>query len=95
YDADSGDGTVYEYNYSRQNEGGCIMFCLQQAIHNTFKNNISYDDLGGILSPVKNPDAYVANNRFYIRKGVPLKRKRMRFGKVTLENNEIITLKNE
>ena len=21
------DGTIYEYNYSRQNEGGCIMFC--------------------------------------------------------------------
>ena len=37
YDADSGDGTIYEYNYSRQNEGGCIMFCLQEAIHNTFR----------------------------------------------------------
>lgn len=95
YDADSGDGTVYEYNYSRQNEGGCIMFCMQEAIHNTFKNNVSYDDLGGIISPVKNPDAYVANNQFYIREGVPLKRKRMRGGKITLENNEITILKNE
>lgn len=95
YDADSGDGTVYEYNYSRQNEGGCIMFCMQQAIHNTFKNNISYDDLGGIISPVKNPDAYIANNHFYIREGVPFKRKRMKNGKVTLENNEITTLKNK
>ena len=25
YDADSGDGTVYEYNFSRQNEGGCCL----------------------------------------------------------------------
>ena len=33
YDADSGDGTVYEHNYSRMNEGGCVMFCLEYAIH--------------------------------------------------------------
>lgn len=30
YDADSGDGTVYEHNYSRMNEGGCVMFCLEE-----------------------------------------------------------------
>ena len=91
YDADSGDGTVYEYNYSRLNEGGCIMFCMKEAIHNTFRNNISYDDLGGILSLASNPDAYIANNHFYIREGVPLKRKRMR-GKYTLKDNEITSI---
>ena len=57
YDADSGDGTVYEYNYSRMNEGGCVMFCLEEAIHNTFRHNVSYDDLGGTISPASNPDA--------------------------------------
>ena len=57
YDADSGDGTVYEYNFSRQNEGGCVMFCLQEAIHNTFRHNVSFDDLGGTISPSENPDA--------------------------------------
>ncbi|MDD6012573.1 MAG: polyhydroxyalkanoate depolymerase [Oscillospiraceae bacterium] len=92
YDADSGDGTVYERNYSRLNEGGCVMFCLQEAIHNTFTDNVSYDDLGGTISPVSNPDAYIANNRFFVRKGVPFKRKRMRNGKVTLKNNEIIII---
>lgn len=93
YDVDSGDGTVYEYNYSRLNEGGCVMFCLQEAIHNTFSNNLSVDDLGGTISPVSNPDAYIANNKFYVRDGVPFKRKRMRNGKVTLKDNEIITIK--
>ncbi len=88
YDADSGDGTVYDRNYSRLNEGGCVMFCMQEAIHNTFTNNISYDDLGGTLSPVKNPDAYIANNHFYKRREVPLIRKRMH-GKKTLKNNTI------
>ena len=92
YDADSGDGTVYEKNYSRLNEGGCIMFCLQEAIHNTFKDNVSYDDLGGTVSAVGNPDAYIANNKVYVRKGVPFRRKKMRSGKITLKNNEIITI---
>ena len=93
YDADSGDGTVYEYNYSRLNEGGCIMFCLQEAVNNTFSHNLSYDDLGGTISPVSNPDALVANNRFFVRKGVPFKRRKMRSGKVKLKDNEIITIK--
>lgn len=92
YDADSGDGTVYEQNYSRLNEGGCVMFCLQEAIHNTFTNNFSFDDLGGTISPCSNPDAYIANNRFFVRKGVPFKRRKMRNGKVTLKDNEIITI---
>ena len=51
YDADSGDGTLYEYNTSRMNEGGCVMFCLQEAIHNTFRCNVSYDDLGRRRQP--------------------------------------------
>lgn len=89
YDADSGDGTVYEYNYSSLNEGGCVMFCLEEAIHNTFRHNLSYDDLGGTISPASNPDALIENNRFFVRKGVPFKRKRMRNGKVTLKDNEI------
>lgn len=92
YDADSGDGTVYQYNYSRQNEGGCIMFCMQEAIHNTFTHNVSYDDLGGIISPVKNPDSFVAENHFYIRKGVPLLRRKMKNGKITLKDNVITEL---
>lgn len=92
YDADSGDGTLYEYNYSRQNEGGCVMFCLEEAIHNTFKNNVSYDDLGGVLSPAGNPDAYVVCNEFYVRKGVPLIRESMCDGNITLKDNKITIL---
>ena len=92
YYADSGDGTVYEYNYSRQNEGGCVMFCMQEAIHNTFRNNVSYDDLGGTISPSENPDALLTDNIFYVRKGVPFVRKNMDGGNFTEENNQIIQL---
>ena len=87
YDADSGDGTVYEYNFSRQNEGGCVMFCLQEAIHNTFRHNVSFDDLGGTISPSENPDALIADNVFYVRDGVPFVRPQMGGGNYTAENN--------
>lgn len=92
YDADSGDGTVYEYNYSRQNEGGCVMFCLQEAIHNRFRHNVSYDDLGGTISPSENPDALLEENEFYVRKGVPFVRKNMDGGEYTEVNNRIIEI---
>ena len=92
YDADSGDGTVYEYNYSRQNEGGCVMFCLEEAIHNTFRYNVSVDDLGGTISPSLNPDALLSHNTFYVRQGVPFVRNQMGGGTYTEEENKIIVL---
>lgn len=95
YDADSGDGTIYEHNYSRQNEGGCIMFCLQEAIHNTFRHNVSFDDLGGTISPSENPDALLAHNTFYVREGVPFVRSRMGGGNYTEEDNAIYVFRQE
>lgn len=95
YDADSGDGTTYEYNYSRQNEGGCVMFCLDEAIHNTFSHNVSYDDLGGTISPSLNPDALLSHNIFYVREGVPFVRNQMGGGNYTEEENRIIVLKQQ
>lgn len=58
YDADSGDGTVYEYNYSAYNEGGAMMFCLGEAVHSTYRHNVSYRDLGGVLSPSGQPGRF-------------------------------------
>ena len=92
YDADSGDGTVYEHNYSRMNEGGCVMFCLEEAIHNTFRGNVSYDDLGGTISPSQNPDALLEHNIFYVRDGVPFVRARMGGGNYTEKDDTIISL---
>lgn len=92
YDADSGDGTVYEYNYSSLNEGGCIMFCLQEAVHNTFRHNVSFDDLGGTVSPSENPDALIAENTFYVRRGVPFVRKNMGGGNYVEKDNRFVEL---
>lgn len=87
WDADSGDGTIYQHNYSRLNEGGCVMFCLEEAIHNTFRYNVSYDDLGGTISPSMNPDAYIHHNTFIRRKGVPFVREHMDGGNFREEEN--------
>ena len=87
WDADSGDGTIYQHNYSRLNEGGCVMFCLEEAIHNTFRYNVSYDDLGGTISPSMNPDAYIHHNTFIRRKGVPFVRDHMDGGNFREEEN--------
>lgn len=92
WDADSGDGTVYQYNYSRMNEGGCVMFCLEEAVHNTFCHNLSYDDLGGTISPSMNPDAYIHHNVFYRRDGVPFVREHMGGGKYVEEDNEFFRI---
>lgn len=46
WNAYSGDGTIYQYNYCRLNEGGCVMFCLEESIHNIFRYNVRDDDWG-------------------------------------------------
>ncbi len=89
WDADSGDGTVYQYNYSHNNSGGCVMFCLGQAYQNTFRYNISQNDLKGAMDIAGNPDAHVYNNVFYMKEGVSFVRTRNNGGKLNAENNII------
>lgn len=88
WDADWGDGTLYQYNYSHNNSGGAVMFCGEQAVNNTFRYNISYLDLAG-LNPAGNPDAHVYNNVFYMPAGVDFIRSNMSGGHMVLENNII------
>lgn len=90
WDADSGDGTVYQYNYSHDNAGGCIMFCEGESIHNIFRYNISVNDKTGTITPVRNVDAHIYNNTFIIPEGVPFIRQGMSEGGMLVENNIII-----
>ena len=68
------------------------MFCLQEAVHNVFRYNVSVDDLGGTISPAENPDALLSHNRFYVREGVPFVRNHMDGGRYTEEHDEILPL---
>lgn len=91
WDADWGDGTLYQYNYSHGNTGGAVMFCGEQAYRNTFRYNISQEDLLGVLNLPSQPDAHVYNNTFYMKENVNFIRQSgmASNGKTTLENNII------
>ena len=91
WDADWGDGTLYQYNYSHNNGGGCVMFCEAQAYRNTFRYNISQNDLMGAMDIARNPDAHVYNNVFYMKENVPFIRNRGNgyYGNMVVENNII------
>lgn len=93
WDADSGDGTIYQYNYSHDNEGGCVMFCEGESVNNIFRHNISVNDgttKSGVVTPVRNQDAHISDNLFIIPEGVPFIRAGMSEGGMLVENNLII-----
>lgn len=92
YDADSGWNTTYHYNYSHSNEGGAVMFCLEEAVGSVYEENISDDDLGGVFSPSKCPDGKIENNTVYHRKDTPLMRERMCDGRYEYINNREIII---
>ncbi|MBQ8797480.1 MAG: S-layer homology domain-containing protein [Oscillospiraceae bacterium] len=85
WDADSGDGCIYQYNYSANNAGGTVMFCLQEAVNTIFRYNISKYDLDGILNLSSNPNGEIYNNVFYMKEGVKVNR--MRNGTTNIYNN--------
>ena len=89
WDADSGDGTIYQFNYSHNNGGGCVMFCLGESVNNIFRYNISFLDGDGTLSPAENPDAHIYGNTFLMAPGVPFIRHNMSGGHLLVENNLI------
>ncbi len=89
WDADWGDGTVYQYNYSHNNGGGSVMVCGAQAVNTIFRYNISQNDLSGVLNLPGNPVAYIYNNVFYMKEGVPFIRASMTGGVAEVSNNII------
>ena len=89
WDADSGDGTIYQYNYSHNNGGGAVMVCLDQAVNTVFRYNISENDLSGVLNLPGHPKAEIYNNVFYIKEGVPFIRPGMTGGVAVVRNNII------
>lgn len=87
WDADWGDGTIYQYNYSHNNGGGCLMVCLGEAYRTTFRYNISQNDLNGALCIFNSPMTHLYNNVFYIEEGHSIYRSGKTGGEATLENN--------
>ena len=53
---------------------------------------MSYNDLGGTISPSENPDALIEENTFYVRKGVPFVRENMGGGNYVEKDNRFVEL---
>lgn len=71
WDADYGEGTNYQYNYSHGNTASTIMFCGVESVNNTFRYNISQNEDMGPLDPAGNRGyTHVYNNTFYIKEGI-------------------------
>lgn len=90
WDADYGDGTNYQYNYSHGNTASTVMFCGVESINNTFRYNISQNEDMGPLDPAGNTgNCHVYNNTFYIKEGLNHIWSTMHAnnGPVTMENN--------
>lgn len=90
FDADWGDGTVYRYNYSHDNEGGCLMICGEEAVNTLFFRNVSCNDDRAALIPAGSPLTRVIGNTFRMKPGVPfLATNSDAMGVVELEENTI------
>lgn len=90
WDADYGDGTNYQYNYSHGNTASTIMFCGGNSVNNTFRYNISQNEDMGPLDPAGNSgNCQVYNNTFYIKEGLNTiwHRSHSNGGPVDMENN--------
>ena len=90
WDADYGDGTNYQYNYSHGNTASTIMFCGPESVNNTFRYNISQNEDMGPLDPAGNSgNCQVYNNTFYIKEGLNTiwHRSHGNGGPVDMENN--------
>lgn len=66
YDCDWSFGTLYQHNYSHDNEGGFMLVCQRNAIESKIEHNISYNDQRCLFMTSNVKPAYVTNNTFYI-----------------------------
>lgn len=70
YDCDWSDGTIYQYNYSHDNEGGFMLVCQTEVLNSVVRYNISQNDLTSIFLNSNTHNADIYNNTFYIGEGL-------------------------
>ncbi|MEG2291381.1 MAG: fibronectin type III domain-containing protein [Clostridium sp.] len=89
YDCDFSVGTVYQYNYSHDNEGGFMLMCQNESLDSIVRYNISQNDKVGIFSTSGVASGDVYNNTIYIGEGLNTTPFRFDWGtgKVNMNNN--------
>lgn len=69
FDCDSSRGTVYQYNYSHDNEGGFMLFCQGSSVGSVVRYNVSQNDRFALFTN-SGGSAQVYHNVFYIGPGL-------------------------
>lgn len=87
YDCDWSRGTIYQYNYSHDNEGGFILVCQSEALDSVIRYNISQNDRRCLFLASNPNNADVYNNTFYIGEGLNTQILEDYSGNLTLKNN--------
>lgn len=87
YDCDWSRGTVYQYNYSHDNEGGFILICKEEALESVIRYNVSQNDKRCLFLTSNPNNADIYNNTFYIGEGLNTAVVEDAGGKATLKNN--------
>lgn len=87
YDCDWSCGTVYQYNYSHDNEGGFILICQSEVLDSVVRYNISQNDQRCLFLTSNTHNADVYNNTFYIGEGLDTEVVEDVGGVATLKNN--------
>lgn len=66
FDCDFSDRTLYQYNYSHDNEGGFMLVCKEESLNSVVRYNISQNDKSRLFM-LSNPNQVVFyNNTFYM-----------------------------
>lgn len=87
YDCDWSRGTIYQYNYSHDNEGGFILICQSEVLDSIVRYNISQNDQRCLFLTSNTHNADVYNNTFYIGEGLDTEVVEDVGGVATLKNN--------
>ncbi|GKX30785.1 hypothetical protein SH1V18_32650 [Vallitalea longa] len=70
FDCDYSNRTVYQYNYSHDNQGGFMLMCQDESNDSIVRYNISQNDQVGLLSTSGKSSGHIYNNVFYIGQGL-------------------------
>jgi len=70
FDCDYSNRTIYQYNYSHDNEGGFILLCGNESLDSIVRYNISQNDRTGIFSVLGAATGSLYNNTIYIGPGL-------------------------
>lgn len=70
FDCDFSRGTLYQYNYSHDNQGGFMLVCQGESLESVVRYNISQNDKRNLFMLSNPNEAVVYNNTFYIGEGM-------------------------